>query len=111
MCANLLVSGSKLLKPTFALVIGIDRYPEYFPSAQLAGAVADADAVVSYLQDSFAHPNITYLSNGAATRRGIITAFKSLRDNGSIQRSNAIIIYYAGHGARINKPSSPGWDD
>jgi hypothetical protein len=72
--------------------------------------VSDAEAVVRYLKDSFIHLNVTYLCEGAATREGIITAFQSLMDNTDIQRDDAILIYYAGHGARTDKPSGPNWD-
>jgi len=70
--------------------------------------VPDADEVVRYLKDTFTHPNITYLCDAAATREGIISAFRSLRDNVNIQTDDPILIYYAGHGARTKKP--PKWD-
>jgi hypothetical protein len=101
-------SCSKLHTPIFALVIGINRYPGFPSESQLKGAVPDADAVIRYLKDTFTKPNITYLRDAAATRKGIINAFRSLRDNTNIQRDDAIFIYYAGHGARVQKP--PEWD-
>jgi hypothetical protein len=101
-------SRSKLKTRIFALVIGINRYPGLPSESQLKGAVPDADAVVRYLKDTFTNPNITYLCDAAATREGIINAFRYLRDNTNIQRDDAIFIYYAGHGARIEKP--PEWD-
>jgi hypothetical protein len=72
--------------------------------------VSDAKDVVRYLKDSFIDPNIIYLCDGAATRQGIIAAFQSLIDNTDIQKDDPILIYYAGHGARIDKPSGPNWD-
>jgi hypothetical protein len=74
--------------------------------------VPDAEAFDSYLKDSFVHwrPTIIYLCDGAATRQGIIAAIRSLINNADIQKNDPILIYYAGHGARIDRPSGPNWD-
>ena len=101
-------SRDKLSIRIFALVIGINRYPGLPSESQLKGAVPDADAVVRYLNDTFTQPNITYLRDAAATREGIINAFRSLIDNVDIQRDDPIFIYYAGYGARVKKPTE--WD-
>ena len=70
----------------------------------------DADAVVRYLKDSFTHLNITYLRDSAVTLESIIRPFQSLKDNPTIQQDDALFIYYADHGARADKPSSPNRD-
>lgn len=52
--------------------------------------------------------HIVFLSNEFATRDSIITTFqKHLIENITIERGDAIIIFYAGHGGRVDAPE--GW--
>lgn len=47
------------------------------------------------------------LANGEATRASILETFRThLLDNSSIEKDDAIIIYYAGHGSRAPAPNS-----
>jgi hypothetical protein len=93
------------------LVIGINVYTS--PShSNLTAAVGDADTFEKYLLEGLnVHPScITSLRDERATRGAIISAFKSLRDDVRIIKDEAaIIIYFAGHGARIEKPQE--WND
>ena len=54
------------------------------------------------------HTNIRLLCDQDATRRRILTEFKSLIINPNIQRGDAMIIYFAGHGSQVRAPV--GWD-
>ncbi|KAG7440940.1 uncharacterized protein BT62DRAFT_1080460 [Guyanagaster necrorhizus] len=94
--------------PLFALVIGIDKYLSN-EVQHLKGAVADADAVNTFLQETLSVPKdqIKNLRNEEATRFTIETEIKRLGDNSAIKKEDAILIYYAGHGAEANAPS--GW--
>lgn len=87
----------------FALIVGIDHYDlDSFPP--LRGAVADALAVKTYLEDSLKVPSgqIHTLLNKAATCAAITKAFLSLRDDERIEEGDPVLIYYAGHGAQIS---------
>jgi hypothetical protein len=48
--------------------------------------------------------NITQLLDNEATRHNIITALGSLVKNDKIEKDNAIVIFFAGHGARCPAP-------
>jgi len=77
---------------------------------RLFGAVADADDVNDLLVQTFgADPkDIINLrdradetaNTGPATRENIIAKIRSLKDNSNIQKGDAIVIYFAGHGGR-----------
>ncbi|KAJ7493816.1 caspase domain-containing protein [Mycena latifolia] len=105
----------------FALVIGIDDYKstEDFPT--LRGAVNDALAFKQYLLDprekrglGVPESNIVVLENRAATRERIMGTFKShflenpvIPDHGDA----TMILFYAGHGARMEAPGNWGTAD
>ncbi|KAG7440921.1 uncharacterized protein BT62DRAFT_909433 [Guyanagaster necrorhizus] len=94
--------------PLYALVIGIDKYLSN-GVRDLKGAVADADAVNTFLQETLFVPKdqIKNLRNEDAARVTIETEIKRLGDNSAIKKEDPILIYYAGHGAEANAPS--GW--
>jgi hypothetical protein len=70
---------------------------------KLKGAVPDANAMEQYLRTNLNVPSdqIVNLRDKEATRKKIIDAFLSLRDNPRIKRSDPILIYYAGHGSEV----------
>ncbi|KAJ6480809.1 caspase domain-containing protein [Mycena vitilis] len=94
--------------PVFALIVGID---EYLSNAipDLRGCVNDALTMKTYLTNRFHIPeaHIVLLTNADATRESIISIFQShLIHNPSIEKNDAIVVYYAGHGSRAPAPSS-----
>ncbi|PBK98365.1 hypothetical protein ARMGADRAFT_1008792 [Armillaria gallica] len=94
--------------PLFALIIGIDKY---FSDRirDLSGAVADANAISIFLQETLGVPQgqIKNLRNEEATRLSIEAAIKDLGNNPAIKKDDPILIFYAGHGAEVKAPS--GW--
>ncbi|KIM78728.1 hypothetical protein PILCRDRAFT_583059 [Piloderma croceum F 1598] len=99
----------KLSTELFALIIGINEYIHYKP--HLSGAVKDANDIEHFLIDSMSVPpnHIKKLLNGDATKDRIIEEIQSLYTHRDIDkdRGDAILIYYAGHGARGAAPD--GW--
>ncbi|KAJ7653670.1 caspase domain-containing protein [Mycena polygramma] len=96
-------------KPNFfALLIGIDKY-KHRDINNLSGCVADADDMFDYLTDNLSVPvnNINILRNETATRYAIITSLYGLASDNRIGRGDAIIIFFAGHGAEAKAPE--GW--
>ncbi|KIM26650.1 hypothetical protein M408DRAFT_25142 [Serendipita vermifera MAFF 305830] len=94
--------------PLFSLIIGIDKYKN--PSIiELGGAVADAKAVKSYLENSLGVPEsqIKTLTDGEATRDAIIRSLLALKSDPRIQKDDPILIFYAGHGTTAKAP--PNW--
>ncbi|KIY72174.1 hypothetical protein CYLTODRAFT_389056 [Cylindrobasidium torrendii FP15055 ss-10] len=99
-----------LSRPLFALTIGINEYKHSCRELpNLKGCIPDADEVDAYLERDLRVPksNIVRLRNSDATRANIIKAIRSLSSNERIQENDAIVIYYAGHGAETKRP--PNW--
>lgn len=97
--------------PISALIIGINKYASS-DFHDLAGAVADANAFEEYLKHNLEVPpsNIISLRDEEASREAILSGFASLRDNPKFGKGEcAIIIYFAGHGAQVEKPDE--WKD
>ena len=93
------------------MVIGNDKYrSNKYPN--LSGAVVDADKFEAYLRrlSKLGTYIIDIISLRNASRQDILTGFYSLQNNYSNWKHNAaIIIFYAGHGARTEKPKE--WTD
>ena len=95
----------------FALVIGIDNYKSG-DIWNLESAVHDAKKVGRWLLRDLQVPReqISLLLDDKATRQGIVDSFsKHLINNPAIQRGDAILIYFAGHGSQMLAPQ--GWYD
>ncbi|KIK60956.1 hypothetical protein GYMLUDRAFT_43498 [Collybiopsis luxurians FD-317 M1] len=94
--------------PLFALIIGINEYADSRVN-NLTAAVTDAEAVSEFLLSTLGVPahQIKMLRNKEATRDTIQGEIMNLADNPAIKEGDAILIYYAGHGAETSAPS--GW--
>ncbi|KAF8150581.1 peptidase C14, caspase domain-containing protein, partial [Crassisporium funariophilum] len=94
-----------------ALIIGINHYPfgghELRP---LRGGVSDAILLEQYLTEALRVPQhrITKLHAESATRANILSAIQSFQQNPHIHHGDAIVIYFAGHGATV--PGPRGWN-
>ncbi|PBK84033.1 hypothetical protein ARMGADRAFT_1088731 [Armillaria gallica] len=95
----------------FALIIGINSY-QCVP--KLGGAVPDADRFATFLRAELGIPpdGIKNLRDEQATRSAVIGELTALKDNTQIVKDKtAIIIYYAGHGAKAEMPAHSDWID
>ncbi|KAF8815985.1 hypothetical protein BYT27DRAFT_7209205 [Phlegmacium glaucopus] len=100
------MTGTVFRCPIFAFIIGIDQYMS-FEVPNLKGCINDAKSIKSFLVDNLHVPDsqIVLLTNKSATRSAIISNFKShLINNPEIQKGDAIVIFYAGHGSRVAPP-------
>jgi Caspase domain len=96
----------------WALLIGIDRYPNFPEHAQLAGCVNDVEAMAALLINLFSFPagNVERLLDGAATQAGIRAAFGSLTER--VGLDDVVVVQYSGHGSRMADPKAPdGMDE
>ena len=96
----------------WALLIGIDRYPNFPEHAQLAGCVNDVEAMAGLLINRFAFPapNVERLVDGAATQAGIRAALGGLVER--VAADDVVVLHYSGHGSRVADPRSPdGMDE
>lgn len=93
----------------FALVIAIDNYVnEDIPD--LSGCTNDAKDFTTFLTDNLCVPaqRICRLSNEGATREAILGNFRThFINNADIQKGDAIVFFYAGHGSRVE--ADPAW--
>ena len=89
----------------FALVIGIDTYKSK-DIRPLRGAVADARAFTTYLQDERSVPrdHLVILINEAASRLAILEGFRRLANDTRIRHGDPILVYFAGHGSEVHAP-------
>lgn len=93
----------------FAFIIGIDSYKSGH-IWNLHSCVDDARRIRSWLVDELNVPEdqICMLLDGQATKHNIEERFMShLTNNRSIEKGDAIFIYFAGHGSVI--PAPEGW--
>jgi len=89
----------------WALIIGINEYPNLGPEMQLQAARADAQELATVLQKryGFAKERMIQLYDKKASRDEIIVALESL--GASVGEKDSLLIYYAGHGEynKLNK--------
>jgi hypothetical protein len=93
----------KLYNRSFAVIIGIDKYPNLPPDRQLSYAVRDAKGVEEVLRRQFKFDRIVTLYNEQATQKGIVRLLTSElpREMGS---DDSLFVFWAGHG---NQEISP----
>ncbi|KAF9477983.1 hypothetical protein BDN70DRAFT_836903 [Pholiota conissans] len=93
----------------FALLIGVNNYlcqgPELPP---LRGAVPDVEEFRLYLTTYLSVPadHINILIDANATRTAILKALHDLSEDNRIEKGDAILVYYAGHGTELNAPEN-----
>jgi hypothetical protein len=82
----------------WALLIGIDGYLHVRP---LNGCGNDVKAMHQILTGAFKFPdeNVTVLTDGAATREGILAALKDL--SGRVGEHDIVVVHYSGHGSQM----------
>ncbi|KAF8545916.1 hypothetical protein OG21DRAFT_1384121, partial [Imleria badia] len=93
----------------FALVVAIDKYKSQMFS-DLTGCKNDGERFIHFLTGVLGVPSsqIVFLSDEEATERRISEQFeKFLIKNADIQRDDAIVFFFAGHGSRPDAPE--GW--
>ena len=101
-----------------ALVVGINRYDAVSDASgaqftatrritNLSGAVNDATAMRDLLvaRFGFAADRTTLLTDGAATRDGIVQAVNAML--AASQAGDVVVFYYAGHGSQRRNSLSP----
>jgi hypothetical protein len=94
----------------FAFIVSIDEYILTEKFRRLRGCVNDGTAMQSFLTQKLKVPenHIKFLKNGDATRDAIITTFNEhLINNADIQDGDAILVFYTGHGCKVEAPR--GW--
>jgi hypothetical protein len=88
-------------RPKWALLIGINRYPSFAPRGQLSGCVNDVEVMRQALVNSFNFPenHVEVLTDGHATREGILTAMQELVER--VGQDDVVVVHYSGHGSQM----------
>ena len=82
-----------------ALLVGIDKYRAAPAIPQLDGCVNDARLMESILVDQYGFDDVTVLTDGEATREGMLGALDALV--GRAGAGDLVVFYYAGHGSQM----------
>ncbi len=84
-----------------ALLIGINKYPNFGNRAQLKACINDVNLMKGVLTGrfDFALENITILTDEQATKEAILQAIDELID--ATRQDDIIVIYYSGHGSQM----------
>ncbi|KAG6373268.1 hypothetical protein JVT61DRAFT_6895 [Boletus reticuloceps] len=93
----------------FALVVAIDKYKSK-DYTNLTGCKNDGERFIHFLKGVLGVPSsqIVFLADEQATQKEILDQFdRFLINNADINRDDAIVFFFAGHGSRINTPT--GW--
>jgi hypothetical protein len=95
------MTGTKNNLNRWALLIGINKYPNFTARYQLDGCVNDVELMNGILRENFGFhaANITPLRDEEATRDGILTAMDALIDR--VGKDDLVVICYSGHGSQI----------
>jgi hypothetical protein len=93
----------KLYNKSYAVIIGIDAYPNLPPDRQLSYAVRDAKGIEEVLRKQYKFDKIVSLYNEQATRNRIVRLLTTElpREMGN---EDALFIIWAGHGAQESSP-------
>ena len=96
----------------YALLIGINKYPQLPARFQLEGCENDVRLMAKTLQErfQFAPKNVRVLLNEQATAEGIRLAFRQHLIEGS-RPGDVALLYYSGHGAQVPDQNGDETDD
>jgi hypothetical protein len=94
----------------WALLIGIDKYPDLPSQYQLNYSVADAEAMADLLLNKFgfAKENISILRDEQATKDKIKEKLNSFADPNIVDKQDCVLVYFSGHGQTVPLPRSGG---
>ena len=82
-----------------ALLVGINKYPD--PQNELRGCIndiLDMEHFISETNKVYAKQNVKKLTDGDATKKGIVTQLKWLLEGA--QAGDQLLFHYSGHGAQ-----------
>jgi uncharacterized caspase-like protein len=101
------VSLSPFYRTSWALLIGVNTYPNLPIQYQLRYAVRDVDELRKVLIQRYGFPpsNITVLTEGEATGERIRKAMGQLADTSRVNVNDQVLIYFSGHGQTVHLPN------
>lgn len=108
--SNLTEMPEVVYRKGWALVIGIDKYPNLPSQFQLNYSVSDAESFANLLSSKFGFDkeNITLLKNEEATKSKIKDKLSSFANPKMIDKDDCLLIYFSGHGQTVPLPRGAG---
>ena len=96
-----------LYRASWALLVGVNKYPHLPPRFQLNYAVNDVDALAQLLIEEFDFPknNITVLKDEQATQKHILDQLSNLADTKRIGKDDRVLVFFSGHGQTVLLPT------
>jgi Caspase domain len=82
-----------------ALLIGVNRYPNFGSRQQLLGCVNDVEAMAALLRSSYRFEDVVTLRDEEATRDGILAALEDLAAR--LLEDDVVVVHYSGHGSQM----------
>jgi hypothetical protein len=88
----------------WALLIGIDQYPNLPPQYQLKHPVKGAESLGRLLFEhyGFEGDDITFLDNERATKEGILNALESLTEMDRVGDDDCVLVFFSGIGRTVS---------
>lgn len=88
-------------RPKWALLIGINSYPKFFPRGQLSGCVNDVEVMRQVLVNSFDFPenHVAVLKDEQASQEGIRGAMRELVQR--VGQDDVVVFHFSGHGSQM----------
>jgi uncharacterized caspase-like protein len=85
----------------WALLIGINRYPNFAPRGQLTGCLNDVEVMRQVLVNSFNFPenHVAVITDEQASREGILGAMRELVER--VGQEDVVVFHYSGHGSQM----------
>jgi len=98
------LAGRSIYTNSWALLIGINKYPNLPPDLSLHYAVKDVnDLRDELIRDyGFAPNHITVLTESQATSQRIADALDDLTDSRRVGEDDRVLVYFSGHGQTVN---------
>lgn len=95
-------------RTSWALLIGINKYPNLPVQYQLRYAVNDVKGLKQVLMEQYQFPesNIITLTNEQATYQNIKQKMAQLSDPSKVEHHDRVLIYFSGHGQTVPLPRS-----
>ncbi len=85
----------------WALLIGINRYPNFGPRGQLSGCINDVEVMRQVLVNSFNFPenHVAVMTDEQASQEGIRAAMRDLVQR--VGQDDVVVVHYSGHGSQM----------
>ena len=99
--------AASFYRTSWALLVGVNKYPHLPPKFQLNYAVNDVEVLAKLLIERFEFPkdNITILKDEQANQKNILDQLSDLANTQKIGKNDRVLVFFSGHGQTLPLPS------